>query len=317
VDAHNTGNLTLKTNAIVKEVIYDESKRRAIGVAVIDANTKDVSNYYAKLIFLNASTVATTAILMNSVSPSFPNGLGNSSGQLGHNLMDHVVSRSSYGTLDGLHDKYYEGKSPGTIYIPRFQNVSDKTRKRSFLRGYGIQGRGERENWQSKNIAGFGVSLKSELATPGKWRISLSGRGETLPDFNNKITLDPVKKDSWGLPLVKIDFKYGPNETAMMEDMSKSCEEILSKAGFVDVGSYRTSPDPGSAVHEMGTARMGSDPRTSILNKFNQMHDVKNVFITDGSCMTSSGCQNPSLTYMALTARACYYALELFNSDQL
>ena len=317
LDAQETGNLTLRANSIVKEVIYDEDQKKAIGVVIIDAITKEEINYYAAIIFLNASTIATTSILLNSVSPSFPNGLGNSSLQVGHNLMDHVVNEGSFGTYDGLKDKYYEGKSPGTIYIPRFQNLNDTAKNKSFIRGYGIQGKGERENWQTVPTSGFGTSLKEQLAAPGNWKISLGGRGETLPNYENKITLDTENKDQWGLPLVKVDFTYGPNEMAMMEHMTKASEEVLSKAGFKNVGSYRTSPAPGSAVHEMGTARMGHDPKTSVLNKHNQMHDVKNVFITDGSCMTSSGCQNPSLTYMAITARACQFAIKQFQSNQL
>ena len=274
-------------------------------------------SYYAKVIFLNASTIATTAILLNSTSPSFPDGLGNSSGHLGHNLMDHAVNEGTYGTYEGLKDKYYTGKSPGTIYIPRFQNLNSESKNLDFIRGYGIQGKGERENWQSKATTGIGVSLKEQLETPGEWKISLGGRGETLPNYENKISLDNQKLDNWGLPLVKVDFEYGSNEIAMMEHMTKSSEEMLMKAGFKNVGSYRTSPAPGSAVHEMGTARMGKDPKTSVLNKHNQLHDVKNVFITDGSCMTSSGSQNPSLTYMALTARACRYAINQINSNEL
>ena len=317
IDADLTGNLTLRANSIVKEVIYDAEQNRAIGVVVIDTITKKEMNYYAKVIFLNASTIATTAILLNSVSPSFPKGLGNSSGQVGHNLMDHVVNEGSYGTFDGLKDKYYEGRSPGTIYIPRFQNINDKTKNTKFLRGYGIQGKGERENWQTKSTEGIGIALKAQLETPGKWKISLGGRGEVLPNYENRISLDTGNRDQWGLPLVKIHFEYGSNDLAMMEHMTKASEEILIKAGFENVGSYRTSPSPGSAVHEMGTARMGNDPKTSVLNKHNQMHDVENIFITDGSCMTSSGCQNPSLTYMAITARACQFALKQFFSDKL
>jgi len=317
LDAHETGNLTLRANSVVKEVIYDDLQKKAIGVVIIDAITKEEISYYAKIIFLNASTIATTAILLNSVSPSFPNGLGNSSGQIGHNLMDHVVNEGSFGTYDGLKDKYYEGKSPGTIYIPRYQNLNNKTENSDFKRGYGIQGKGERENWQTISTVGFGASLKEQLAKPGKWKISLGGRGEMLPNYRNKITLDKENKDQWDLPLVKVDLEYGPNELAMIEHMTKESEEVLLKAGFKNVGSYRTSPTPGSAVHEMGTARMGNDPKTSVLNKHNQMHDVKNVFITDGSCMTSSGCQNPSLTYMALTARACKFAIEEFHLGQI
>ena len=316
LDAHETGNLTLRPNSIVKKVIYDDEDEKAVGVIIIDTITKEEISYYAKVIFLNASTIATAAILLNSVSSTFPNGLGNSSLQIGHNLMDHVVNEGSYGTYDGLKDKYYEGKSPGTIYIPRFQNVNKGTKTAKFIRGFGIQGKGERENWQTKPTAGFGVSLKEQLGTPGKWKISLGGRGEVLPSYENKVTLDLNKVDQWGLPLVKVDFKYGPNELAMMEDMTKASEEMLTKAGFKNVGSYRNVPSPGSAVHEMGTARMGHNPENSVLNKHNQMHDVNNIFITDGSCMTSSGCQNPSLTYMALTARACQFALKQYFSDK-
>lgn len=317
LDARETGNLTLRENAIVKEVIYDEKTKKAVGVIIIDAITKEKITYYAKIIFLNASAIATASILLNSVSKTFPNGLGNSSLQVGHNLMDHVVNEGTYGTFDGLLDKYYEGRSPGTIYIPRFQNLNLQTKNTDFVRGYGIQGKGERENWESKPTSGIGASLKAQLQTPGKWTISLGGRGEVLPNYDNKITLDPQNLDEWGLPLVKVHFEYSSNELAMMEHMTKSSEEILTKAGFTNVGSYRTSPPPGSAVHEMGTARMGNDPKTSVLNKNNQMHDVQNVFITDGSCMTSSACQNPSLTYMAITARACQFAIKLFKSNQL
>jgi len=317
LDAQATGRLTLKADAVVKEVIYDENKKKAIGVVVIDAVTKKETSYYAKIIFLNASAIATAALLLNSVSTTFPNGLGNSSLQIGHNLMDHVVNEGSYGTFDGLKDTYYEGRSPGSFYIPRFQNLNSETKNIPFLRGYGIQGKGERENWQTIDTVGFGVSLKAQLASPGKWKIAMGGRGESLPNYENKITLDSDNLDQWGLPIVKVDFKYSDNEFAMLEHMTKESEEMLTKAGFKNVGSYRTYPSPGSAVHEMGTARMGLDPKTSVLNKYNQMHDVKNVFITDGSFMSSSACQNPSLTYMAITARACQYALKQFHASQL
>jgi choline dehydrogenase-like flavoprotein len=317
LDAYNSGNLTLREHSIVKEVIYDEETKKAIGVKIIDAISKEEITYYAKIIFLNASAIATASILLNSVSKYFPNGLGNSSMQVGHNLMDHVVNEGTYGTYNGLLDKYYEGRSPGTIYVPRFQNLDAKTTNTDFLRGYGLQGKGNRENWESKSTEGFGIELKAQLETPGKWKISLGGRGEVLPNYENKISLDPENRDQWGLPLVKVHFEYGANDLAMMEHMTKTSEEILIKAGFENVRSYRNSPSPGSAVHEMGTVRMGTDPKTSVLNKYNQMHDVKNVFITDGSCMTSSACQNPSLTYMALTARACRYAINQFKSNQL
>ena len=187
--------------------------------------------------------------------------------------MDHVVNEGTYGTFDGLLDKYYEGRSPGTIYIPRFQNLDSKNTNTHFIRGYGIQGKGERQHWDSKPTTGFGVALKAQLQKPGKWIISLGGRGEVLPYYENKISLDHQNLDQWGLPLVKVHFEYGENELAMMEHMTKSSEEILIKAGFKNVGSYRNSPPPGSAVHEMGTARMGDDPKTSVLNKYNQMLD--------------------------------------------
>ena len=315
LDAQETGNLTLRPNSIVKKVIYDAQQKKAVGVVVIDAISKEEINFYAEVVFLNASTVATAAILLNSVSSSFPNGLGNSSKQLGHNLMDHIVNEGSYGTYDGLKDKYYEGKSPGTIYIPRFQNLTKQTENSKFLRGFGIQGKGERENWQAKTTTGIGVSLKNQLERPGIWKMSLGGRGEVLPNYSNEVSLDFNNKDQWGLPLVTINFEYGANELAMIDEMTKASEEILKRAGFKEVGSYRSSPSPGSAVHEMGTARMGNDPKTSVLNKYNQMHDVPNIFITDGSCMTSSGCQNPSLTYMALTARACQFALNTYFTN--
>lgn len=317
VDAFNSGNLTLRENTIVKEVVYDEASKKAQGVKIIDTITKEEITYYSKIIFLNASAIATASILLNSVSDSFPNGLGNSSLQIGHNLMDHVVNEGTYGTYNGLLDKYYVGRSPGTIYIPRFQNLDDKTNSTDFIRGYGIQGKGSRENWETKKTEGFGITLKEQLETPGKWKISLGGRGEVLPNYENRISLDYQNRDQWGLPLVKVHFEYGSNEIAMMEHMTKTSEEMLVKAGFENVGSYRTTPPPGSAVHEMGTVRMGHDPKTSVLNKYNQMHDVRNVFITDGSCMTSSACQNPSLTYMALTARACHYAMNQLRSDLL
>ncbi len=309
--AKATGNLTLKANSIVKEVLYDNKTKKAIGVLVIDAINKTEILYYAKIIFLNASTIATASILLNSKSKSFPNGLGNSSGQIGHNLMDHVVTAGTEAEYDGFEDEYYSGRNPGAIYIPRFQNLKNETL--SFIRGYGLQGKGERKNWQNTDTSAIGKELKGQLAKPGKWKIWLGGRGEVLPRFENKISLSKTEKDEWGLPIIEIDFTYSENENKMIEHMKNSSEEILKKAGFKNIRTYSSIPDPGSAVHEMGTARMGNDPNTSVLNKYNQMHDVPNVYITDGSCMTSSGCQNPSLTYMALTARACKHALSNFN----
>lgn len=309
--AEATGNLTTVTDAIVVEVLFDEKNNRASGVRVINAHTKQVTDYFAKIIFLNASTIATASILLNSKSNRFPTGLGNSSGQIGLNLMDHFTGTGAEGELDKFNDQYYYGRRPVGFYIPRFRNISAATQQKNYIRGFGIQGMGERASWreQGQKIAGFGKNFKDKLLQPGPWKIWMGGWGETLPYETNKVTLDNEKKDQWGIPLTKIHYEYHDNEEAMRKDILASIEEMLGSAGFKNINSYSYLHPGGSAVHEMGTARMGRDPKTSVLNGFNQMHDVKNVFITDGSCMTSSGTSNPSLTYMALTARACDYAV--------
>jgi choline dehydrogenase-like flavoprotein len=308
-----TGNMTLRPFSIVKEILYDKEKSRAIGVRIIDTNTKEEFEFYSKIIFLNASTIASAAILLNSKSDVFPNGLGNSSGQVGHNLMDHFMIGGVEGTYDGYSDKYYYGRTPGSIYIPRFRNIDKETTQKDFKRGYAFQGRGYRENWLDKfnKSSGFGANLKEALITPGDWKLWIGAWGEVLPYFNNQISLSD-KLDKWGNPIVKVKFTYRENEDAMKRDMYSTAEDMLLKTGFKNIRVYKKDLPGGSAVHEMGTIRMGRDKSTSVLNAFNQMHDVKNIFITDGSCMTSSANQNPSLTYMALTARACNYAfLEL------
>ncbi|HXD76270.1 MAG TPA: GMC family oxidoreductase [Puia sp.] len=305
-----TGNLTLLPDSIVTEVIYDEKNSRAKGVRVLDANTRQTTEYYARVLFLNASTIDTAALLLRSTSHRFPNGLGNSSGQVGHNLMDHFTGTGAQGESDLFKDHYYSGRKPAGIYVPRFRNVDAATRK-DYLRGFGLQGIGGRFDWeaQAASVPGFGKEFVHSLLQPGPWYIWLGGWAETLPYFDNRITLDPEQKDSWGLPLVRISSEYHANEEAMRKDIRASAEEMLHNAGFTDIQPFSRNDPAGTAVHEMGTARMGNDPRTSVLNAWNQMHDVKNVFITDGSCMTSAGSQNPSLTYMALTARACDYAV--------
>ena len=317
--AAQTGNLTLQPHAIVIEVIYDENTKKAEGVRVLDCNTMQVTDYYAKLIFLNASTIATAAILLNSKSTAFPNGLGNSSNQIGHNLMDHFTGVGAQAETDKFETQYYFGRRPAGIYVPRFQNINADTLNQNYKRGYGLQGVGGRLEWQDKksNLKGFGKEFKKNLLTPGPWYLWIGGWGETLPYFENKVMLDSNEKDIWGLPLVRIFFEYGDNEKQMANDIQKSAEEMLSIAGYKNINSYNHLQPGGSAVHEMGTARMGKDPKTSVLNKWNQMHDVKNVFITDGSCMTSAGCQNPSLTYMALTARACDFAVKELKKGNL
>ncbi|HTG56988.1 MAG TPA: GMC family oxidoreductase, partial [Niabella sp.] len=315
-----TGNLTLRPFSIVSEVIYDEKSGKATGVRVTDAETFETHEYFARILFINASTIATTALLLNSKSSRFPDGLGNDSGELGHNLMDHHSSAGAAGYHDGFGDKYYKGRRPCGFLIPRYRNIHDTNKSgSSFLRGYNIQGDGERKEWQdimgdSKNI---GVSLKKTLSAPGTWQIWMGGWGECLPYHDNRIRLHGNKKDKWGIPQVEVDFEFKENEKLMMDDIKETCSEMLAKAGFKGVNSFNYNKVGGATVHEMGTARMGRDPKTSVLNQFNQIHTVKNVFVTDGSCMASSACQNPSLTYMALTARACNYAFDALKRGDL
>ena len=303
-----TGNLTLRPYSIVTEVIYDKDKKRATGVRVLDAETLQTYEFYARIIFLNASTLGTTWILLHSTSDAFPNGLGNSSGQVGHNLMDHHFRCGASGEMEGFEDQYYFGRRANGIYIPRFRNLGKE--KRDYIRGFGYQGGASREGWQ-RGVAemGFGADFKEEISRPGVWMMGLGGFGETLPYYENKVTLDYSKKDKWGLPVLNIDCEFRENEKKMRQDMMNDAAEMLEAAGCKNVKTFDNGSWPGMAIHEMGTARMGRDPKTSVLNAFNQMHDVKNVFITDGSCMASTACQNPSLTYMALTARAADYAV--------
>ncbi|SEN88027.1 Choline dehydrogenase [Chitinophaga rupis] len=308
--AKATKNLTLRPFSTVASIIYDKDKKKAIGVHVIDTETKVSYEYYARIIFLNASTIATAAILLNSVSDAFPNGLGNGSDQVGRNLMDHHFKVGAKGDFDGLHDRYYIGRRPTGIYIPRFRNLDESTKMPDYVRGFGYQGYGEREAWMDNyNAPGFGEDFKKAITAPGKWTMWLGGWGEMLPYAFNRVTLDKTKPDPWGLPQAKISFELGGNELSMRTDMKISAMEMLEKSGFTNISGFDYNYIGGECVHEMGTARMGNDPATSVLNKWNQMHEVQNVFVTDGSCMTSSACQNPSLTYMALTARACDYAV--------
>jgi len=313
-----TGNLTLRPFSIVSEILYDEHTQKAKGVRVIDALNNEVFEFYSKIVFVNASTIATAGLLLNSTSSRFPNGLGNGSDQIGHNLMDHHSSAGAYGVHEGFTDMYYKGRRPCGFLIPRFRNLQDHENL-NFKRGYNIQGHGERREWfdKSSSLTGVGEAFKAELTTPGPWTVWMAGWGECLPQYNNHVTLDRTQKDKWGLPLLKVDFEFGENERMMMEDIRITSGEMLEKAGFKEIETFNYHKAGGSTVHEMGTARMGNDPKTSVLNRFNQMHEVKNVFITDGSCMTSSACQNPSLTYMALTARACQFAFDELRNGKL
>ncbi|CAN5132522.1 GMC family oxidoreductase [soil metagenome] len=314
--AFETGNLTLRPNSLVNKVIYDDKKEKAIGVEIIDKETNEVIEFYSKIIFLNASTMATASIVLNSISNRFQNGLGNDSDQVGKNIMDHHKGAGANAVVEGFDDKYYSGRRPNGIYVPRFRNISDK--RKDYLRGFGYQGGAVRAGWRDNLIdRPIGVDLKESVEIPGGWTMSLGGFGECLPYESNRATLNTDKKDKWGRPTLRVDCEFKENERSMQKDVAEAAAEMLEAAGFKNVNSYASMSFPGNANHEMGTARMGRDPRTSVLNGFNQMHLVKNVFITDGSFMTSSSCVNPSLTYMAMTARACAYAVEEIKKGNL
>lgn len=316
--AVDTGNMTLRPNSIVHSIIYDDKLRKSTGVRVIDAETKEEFEFSAKIIFCCASTVASTSILMNSKSARFPNGLGNDSGELGHNMMDHHFLVGANGVVEGYEDKYYSGRRPNGIYIPRFRNLPGQTDRPDYIRGFGYQGSASRENWtRSIKELNIGTNLKEDLVKPGPWRMGLISFGETLPYHENEMYLDYDKTDKWGLPTVTFDCEIKDNEMKMRKDMQESAIEMLTVAGFKDVKGYDLPYGVGQGIHEMGTARMGRDPKTSVLNGYNQVHSVPNVFVTDGSFMTSSACQNPSLGYMAFTARAANHAVELLKKNKI
>ena len=309
--AEVTGNMTLRPNSLVHEIMYDADSKRATGVRVIDSETKEVHEFNAKVIFLCASTVPSTSILMQSKSDTFPNGMGNVSDQLGRNIMDHHLGVGASAASDDFKDKYYTGRRNNGIYIPRFRNIGGETNQKDFTRGYGYQGGGGRSDW-TKQIAemAYGAAFKEASLKPGDWQIGLSGFGEILPYQDNKLTLDYNKLDKWGLPTVTFDATLKENELNMRKDMQQQAVEMLENAGFRDVKGHDGDYAIGLGIHEMGTARMGRDRKTSVLNENNQLHDVPNVYVTDGSAMTSAGNVNPSLTYMALTARAANHAVE-------
>ena len=309
--AEATGNMTLRVNSVVSEVLYDADTKKATGVRLIDAETKEVIEYQAKVIFLCASTVASTSILLQSTSDRFPNGMGNDSGELGHNLMDHHFRVGATATVEGYEDKYYTGRRPNGIYIPRFRNLGGVTNRKDFIRGYGYQGGASRGDWTEMiSEMGYGEKLKEAIMKPGGWKVGINGFGETLPYHDNKMHLDYNNQDEWGLPTVTFNAEIRDNEKTMRKDMSEQAAAMLDAAGFKNVTEYDKGYSMGLGIHEMGTARMGRDPKTSVLNKYNNLHAVANVYVTDGSGMTSAGNQNPSLTYMALTARAVDHAVK-------
>jgi choline dehydrogenase-like flavoprotein len=314
--AHATGNFTLRSNALVNRVLYDEQKGRATGVEIIDTLTNQTEEIHAKIIFLNAATLATAFILLNSVSHRFPNGLGNDSDQVGRNLMDHHRSPAVSGELAGFEDEYYYGRRPNELYIPRFRNLSEK--RTDYIRGFGCQGGASREGWPGQlSDMGIGESLKTSLTQPGPWSMRFVSYGETLPNPENRVFLNTDKKDHWGRNTLSVDATFRDNEKAMQKDMVVSMSEMLENAGFTNIRVSGAMSFPGNANHEMGTVRMGKDRKTSVLNGFNQMHEVKNVFITDGSFMASTGSANPSLTYMAMTARAAHYAVDQLKKREI
>jgi choline dehydrogenase-like flavoprotein len=314
--AQKTGKLTIRPHSVVHSVLFDASTRSVTGVHVIDGQTRKSTEFRGKVLFLCASALESARILLNSSSREFPTGLANSSGQLGRNLMDHVMGGGAKAVMTGREHRTQQGRRPNGIYVPRFRNVKQK--HPDFLRGYGFQGGGARQDWQRAiDMPGFGAEFKSLLKSPGPWKFTFYGFGECLPNTSNYIELDKSKTDAWGVPTLKIHCAFGENERALLKDMSTTAAEMLNAAGARNIETFIEDNAPGLTIHEMGTARMGLDPKTSVLNAHNQAHEVKNLFVTDGACMTSSSCVNPSLTYMALTARACNYAVALMKRGEL
>jgi choline dehydrogenase-like flavoprotein len=314
--AMKTGKLTLRPFSIVKEILYDKDKKKATGVEIIDATNNQTYTYQAKIIFVCASAFNSTWLLMNSATDIWPDGLGSSSDALGRNVMDHHFKIGAGGVIEGYEDKYYYGRRPTGIYIPRFRNIYND--KRDYLRGFGYQGGAGREGY-GREIAELqiGASFKEALCEPGKWTMSILAFGEMLPDPSNRIYLNKEKKDAWGLPVLEMDVELKENEIRMRKDMADDAVEMLTAAGVKNVHPFDWGYAVGMGIHEMGTARMGRDPKTSVLNGNNQVWDAQNVFVTDGACMTSGSCVNPSLTYMALTARAANFAVEELKKGNL
>jgi choline dehydrogenase-like flavoprotein len=309
--AERTGKYSIRPNSIVHSVLYDEKAGKAIGIKVIDSETREEIDYFAKVIFLCASTLGSTQILLNSRSTRFPNGLGNDSGELGHNLMDHHYHVGAFGTFEGMEESYHKGRRPNGIFIPRYTNLDAASRNPNFLRGFDYQGaEAGRSNWGRGNGQKvLGAEFKDALFKPGGWSMGLMGFGEVLPYHENKVSLSKDKTDAWGIPQLVFDATHRENEFKMREVMKADAAEMLEAAGFTNVRTFDNIGGLGNGVHEMGTARMGKDPKTSVLNAHNQVHGVSNVYVTDGACMTSSSCVNPSITYMALTARAADHAV--------
>ncbi len=314
--AMKTGNLTVRPDAIVTRLLYDKDSKKAKGVEVLDAVNNKTYTYYAKIVFLNASSLNSAWVLFNTATDIWPDGLGSSSGELGHNVMDHHYNLGASGQVEGFEDQYYYGRRANGFYIPRFVNMGND--KRDYLRGFGYQGGASRAGW-SRSVAELeiGANFKEALTEPGGWSIGATGFGEILPYHENRIMLDKSRKDKWGLPVLAMDCELRENELKMRKDIVAEMKAMLEASGVKQVNTWDQGHAIGHGIHEMGTARMGRDPKTSVLNGHNQVWDALNVFVTDGACMASSACQNPSLTYMALTARAANYAVDELKKGNL
>ena len=311
-----TKRLTLRPQSIVNSILLDKKTGKAKGVLVIDSETGEQHEFYAKVVFVCASTISSTWLLMNSRPPQYSEGLGNSSGVLGHYLMDHQSQVGASGIMEGFEDTYTFGRRPNGFYIPRFRNIGAD--KRDYIRGFGYQGGAARQGWQRiVNESGFGEDFKNLATEPGQWSVGMASFGECLPYYDNYMKLNFDKKDKWGQPTITFDAEFKENERLMKQDMRNDAIEMLEAAGCKNVKSYDNNATLGGSIHEMGSARMGKDPKASVLNAFNQVHDCKNVFVTDGASMVSSSCVNPSLTYMALTARAVDFAVDALKKREL
>ncbi len=313
--AERTKKLTIKPDMVVESIIYDEKKGKATGVRVINAHTKEATEYFAKIIFVNAACLNTNLVLLNSTSNRFPNGLGNDSGLLGHYIAFHQYRGQGGALMEGFDDKYYYGRRPTSAFMPSFRNVFKQ--ETDFQRGYMVAFSAARGGWQGRNTEGFGTALKDNLTEPSGWHIYIQMQGETIPKFDNHVRLSTDKKDAWGVPQLITSVGYDDNDHKMMLDFHQQASEMLEKSGCTNINMFDSKQSPGLDIHEMGGVRMGKDPKTSLLNEWNQLHTCKNVFVTDGACMTSVGNQNPSLTFMALTARAANYAVEALKRRDL
>ena len=316
--AMKTGNLTVRPLSIVTKVLYDRDKKKATGVEVLDSSDNKTYEFKSKIVFLCASALNSTWVLFNSAADVWPEGLGSSSGELGHNVMDHHYNLGVSGDIEGFTDIQEYGRRPCGFYIPRFANISSDEKKRDFVRGFGYQGSASRQGW-GREIAelNIGSDFKDALCKPGHWRIGATGFGEILPYHENKIYLDKERKDKWGLPVLAMDAELKENEMKMRNAIKAELREMFEASGIKNISEYDSGHAMGHGIHEMGTARMGNDPKNSVLNKHNQVWDAMNVFVTDGACMTSAACVNPSLTYMAFTARAADHAVNELKKGNL